>query len=231
MIERARAKSSRARLSIFKNKTTQLLCRLRLMFESLYHVKIPPDLGKRLEVLDRLSRTPQTLAEYGDLLQECIRKCLKDADSKAYFQEIYGGKKVFGETAYETRHTVQLPSGKQVYVACALDAVVEGLFQPIEIDSTCFHCHEPVQVRMSEGIINSAEPSSSVMWLGTSKEGEGSCEKYLCPYINFFSSAEHVAEWKNKNPTELGMMLTLQQTLELARKGYWEAMRQPKTET
>ncbi len=201
------------------------------MSKSSYHVKIPKDLGTRLRVLDRLSRVPQTLGEYGDLLQEYIKKCLGEPRLKAHFQEIYDGKRIFGHVDYETRHKVQLSSGRQIYVACALDALVEGFFQPIEIESTCFHCGEPIQIRMSKGIVSSLRPSSSVMWLGASREGVGSCETYLCPYINLFSSSEHVAEWKDKNPNELGMMLTQQQSLELARKGYWEAMRLLRSET
>jgi len=201
------------------------------MSKSSYNVKISSDLGTRLRALDRLSRIPQTLGEYGDLLQEYVKKCLKEPNLRAHFQEIYEGKKIFGHVDYETRHKVQLSSGRQVYVACALDALVEGFFQPIEIDSTCFHCGETIQVTMSKGIVYFVRPSSSVLWLGASKEGDGSCETYLCPYINFFSSAEHVAEWKDKNPNELGMMLALQQSLELAGRGYWDAMPLLETET
>ncbi len=218
-------------VSIFKSKIVRFLSRLGLLSKSSYHVKIPHDLGKRLRVLDRLSLAPQSLGEYGDLLQEYIKKCLKEPRLRAHFQEIYEGKKIFGHVDNETRHKVQLSSGRQVQVACALDALVEGFFQPIEIDSTCFHCDEPIQVGMAKGIVSSVRPSSSVMWLGASMEGEGSCETHLCPYINFFSSAEHVEEWKDRTPNELGMMLTLQQSLELARKGYWESMRLLKGET
>ncbi len=201
------------------------------MSKSSYHVKIPKDLGTRLRVLDRLSRVPQTLGEYGDLLQEYIKKCLKEPQLKAHFQEIYEGKRIFGHVDYQTRHKIKLPSRRKVYVACALDALVEGFFLPIEIDSVCLHCGQRIQIRMAKGAINAVEPSSTVLWLGTSKEGDGSCETYLCPYVNFFSSAEHVEEWKDKNPNELGMMLTLQQSLELARKGYWEAIHLLETET
>jgi len=190
-----------------------------------YHVKIPKDLGTRLRVLDRLSRVPQTLGEYGDLLHEYTEKCLKEPRVKAHFQEIYEGERIFGHVDYETRHKVQLSSGRQVYVACALDALVEGFFQPIEIDSSCFHCGQQIQISLGKGATHSVKPSSTVLWLGASKEGVGSCETYLCPYINFFSSSEHVAEWRDKNRKELGMMLTLQQSLELARKGYWEVIR------
>ncbi len=201
------------------------------MSRSSYHVKISRDLGTRLRVLDRLSRVPQTLGEYGDLLQEYTKKCLKKPRLKAYFLEILEGKRIFGNVDYETRHKIQLSSARQVYIACALDTLVEGFFQPIEIESTCFHCGEPIHVRMSKGIVSSVRPSSIVIWLGASREGVGSCETYLCPHINFFSSAEHVEEWKDRNPNELGMMLTVKQSLELARKGYWEAIHLLKGET
>ncbi|NIU38541.1 hypothetical protein GWN65_00805 [Candidatus Bathyarchaeota archaeon] len=201
------------------------------MSNSSYAIQIPSDLGTRLRTLFCINRKPENLGEFGDLLQEHIKKCLSEPSWKAYFQEIYEGKKIFGHVDYETRHKVQLSSGRQVYVACALDALVEGFFQPIEIESKCFHCGEPIQVRMAQGNVSSVKPSSSVMWLGASREGDGSCETYLCPYINFFSSAEHVEEWKDKNPTELGMMITLQQSLELARKGYWKTMHLLKGET
>jgi hypothetical protein len=199
--------------------------------KSSYHVRIPSDLGTRLQVLFCIDRRPENLGEFGDLLHEHNKKCPSEPGWKAYFREIYEGKKVFGHVDYETHHKVQLSSGRKVYVACALDALVEGFFQPIAIESTCFHCGEPIQVRMAQGIVSSVKPLSSVMWLGASREGDGACETYLCPYINLFSSAEHVAEWRDKNPNELGMMLTLEQSLELARKGYWEAMRLLKAET
>jgi len=185
-------------------------------------VRIPADLGARLRALFCIRSTPETLGEFGKLLQESIKKCVKEPRLKAHFQSISNGKEIFGSVDYETRHRVMLPSGRQVYVACALDALVEGFFLPIEIDSVCFHCGQPIRIKMAEGSINFLVPSSAVLWLGASKEGEGSCGENLCPYINFFSSSEHVAEWKDKNPEELGIMLTLQQSLELARKGYWE---------
>ncbi len=84
---------------------------------------------------------------------------------------------------------------------------------------------------MAEGSIASAEPSSAVLWLGASSEGEGSCVTYLCPYINFFSAPEHLDEWKDAHPTELGIMLTLQHSLILADKGYWQPIFQIEPDT
>ncbi len=64
------------------------------------------------------------------------------------------------------------------------------------------------------------------MWLGASTGAACTCETEACPYINFFVSKKHVLDWKEKNSDELGMTLTLQQSLDLARKGWWEPVHQ-----
>jgi len=185
-------------------------------------VQIPVDLGTRLRTLFCLSSRPESLRELGERIQEHNKTCLQEPRLNAHFQAINKGEEIFGHVDYETRHTVRLATGRQFYVACALDALVEGFFLPIEIDSTCLHCSDTIRIKMAKGTIKLVETSSAVMWLGASKEGKGSCGADLCPYINFFSSPQHIAEWEDKNPDELGIMLTLSQSLELARKGFWE---------
>jgi hypothetical protein len=64
------------------------------------------------------------------------------------------------------------------------------------------------------------------MWLGASAGAACNCEPEACPFINFFVSEKHVLDWKEKNSNELGMTLTLQQSLDLARKGWWEPVHQ-----
>jgi hypothetical protein len=187
-----------------------------------YSSQVPGDLGSRLQALFRLSSKPRALDQLGELLKERNMKCLEEPRLKAHFQAILKGESIFGHVDYKTPHTTTLLDGRQFYVACALDALVEGFFLPIIIDSACYHCGKPIRIGMSQGNVKSAKPSSAVMWLGASRESVGSCCNNICPYINFFSSTKHAAEWKLKNPDEIGMTLTLQQSLELARKGYWE---------
>ncbi len=75
---------------------------------------------------------------------------------------------------------------------------------------------------MSDGNVKHAEPATTVLWLGSSQSDSCNCETDACPYINFFSSAEHAKEWKSKNPNELGMILGLGESVELARRGWWD---------
>jgi len=205
--------------------------RLSFVARNSQSVQIPEDLGTRLRALFCLGSTPKSLSELVELIQEHNGKCVRDSRLKIHFQAVNKGEEIFGHVDYETRHKIKLADGRQFFIACALDALVEGFFLPIEIDSICFHCGQTIRVRMFEGTIKSAEPSSAVMWLGASKEGKGSCGADLCPYINFFSSPQHIAEWKDKNPDELGIMLTLPQSLELARKGFWEPIHHPIVKT
>lgn len=195
---------------------------MSLTSPGLHPINVPTDLGARLELLFCLDGTPRTLADLTELVRARWFKSLRDPRLIQHFRAIRTGTEIFGAVSYETSHKVKAESGKEAYTACALDAIIEGFFLPIEIESTCFHCGQPIRIRMSNGVVSYAEPWSVMVWLGTSKGGACTCETDACPYINFFSSLEHANDWKDKNPNELGMPLTLQQSLELARKGWWE---------
>ena len=185
-------------------------------------IQISAELGVRLQQLFGLDSTPRSLEELSDLVRRRWLKSLGIPRLKAHLRETYDGKEIFGNVNYETLHRVKLPDGRQVHTACALDAIIEGFFLPLEIESKCFHCDQHVRIRISKGTLLHAEPSSVVVWLGTSKGDSCTCETDACPYINFFASQEHVTDWQDKNPNALGMMLTLRQSLNLARKGWWE---------
>ncbi len=186
-----------------------------------YRIHIPPKLGARIGQLFSLEGSPRTLDELGALSQDRWLERLGDPQLNDWFREVSSGKEIFGEVTYKTRQRVKLGDGKEVYTACALDAIIEGFFQPVEIESSCYHCNQQILVRMSKGNVSHAEPPTVVVWLGASRGGGCVCETDACPYINFFASKRHIDDWKSKNPNELGMTLTLQQSLNLARKGWW----------
>ena len=185
-------------------------------------VQIPSELGARLQQLFGLEGVPRSLEELGDLVRSHWLKSMKNRGVNAHLSAIYNGREIFGSVNYETLHRVKLEYGRQVHTACALDAIIEGFFLPLEIESRCFHCDQPVCIRISKETVVHSEPSSVVVWLGTSRGDSCVCETDACPYINFFASQEHVADWHNKNPSELGITLSLQQSMDLARKGWWE---------
>lgn len=196
--------------------------RIGLTSTSSYAGKLGSAFGARLQQLFGLEGIPATLEELGDLVRERWSKNLREQWLSAYFRKIYSGSEIFGSVEYETGHKVETTDGRSAYAACALDALIEGFFLPIEICSVCHHCGQPIRMQMSKGTILKAEPESVVVWLGASREGSCTCETDACPYINFFVSQEHVADWKERNPDELGITLTLSQSVALAKKGWWE---------
>jgi hypothetical protein len=194
---------------------------------------LPVKLGKRLQELFCLGDTPKTLGRLAELVEERNSKSLRNPGCSAQFSSVYQGSGIFGGVSYKTRHIVRLADGRQAFAACALDAMIEGFFQPVEIESACLHCEEPVRLKISRGTLERVKPSSVRLWLGASQRQAAltatktcSCETDACPFINFFSSPEHIADWKERNPNELGMALTLQQSLKLAKKGWYEPIRQ-----
>jgi Alkylmercury lyase len=193
-------------------------------------VPIPSDLGTRIGEVFSLEGPPGTLSEFGALSSRRWPPRLRDSALDGWFRDVSSGKAIFGGVNRQTRQRARLRNGREAYTACALDALIEGLFQPTEIESACFHCNQSILIRMSGGTIRLVRPSTVVMWLGASKASdEGAacaCETDACPYINFFASKVHASDWRRKNPEEPGMVLTLRQSLGLARKGWWEPVHQ-----
>jgi len=188
-------------------------------------VSIPPKLAKRIGELFCLAGSPSTLNELGTFLRRHWSQRLSDPRLNEWFRDVSSGRAIFGEVNYQTHQKVRLKDGREAYTACALDTLIEGHFQPVGIESTCFHCNQPISVQMSRGTVTGVRPSTLVMWLGASNGTSCTCETDACPYINFFASKEHASEWRRKSLGELGMVMTLRQSLELARNGWWEPVR------
>lgn len=114
-------------------------------------VQIPLTLSSRFQTLFRLSKEPKTLKELEELSDEYIKKCVKESYLKAHFREIHKGRKIFGETSYETSHRITLPNGNSVFCSPRSWCFGRGFFLPIAIDDACFHCGKPIKIELFEG--------------------------------------------------------------------------------
>jgi hypothetical protein len=153
-----------------------------------------------------LDKGPRTLDELAQLF--CVYTPTK---GEKWWDALVEGRVVYGESQANTRHKVHLRTGRNVYVLCALDALIEGFFQNSEIESSCPHCKETITLTMTDRQIVSARPESTVLWFGISPKGAGPTKEMLCPFINFFASQDHVTEWQEQNPGQIGVSLDLQQ--------------------
>lgn len=162
----------------------------------------------------KLEKAPRTLDELAQLWRDRFLGAAKTQQGDQRLKAFIKGKMVYGACMVETRHLVQLHSGPSVHVACALDALIEGFFQDVEIDSSCPHCQEPINLRMVGRKIVSVNPASTVLWMGVSPHGEGPTIETICPYINFFFSNSHAAQWRERNLNQVGVLLDISRAYE-----------------
>ncbi len=178
----------------------------RIRLES---VKLEKSFSDRLKEVYRLEKEPETLSDWAEVWKTRLLRGIQTPEGKSCFDTVVRGELVFGATKSNTRHVVKLEKRGSVHVNCALDALVEGFFQDIDIESSCPHCEDKIAVSMASGRIVSASPLSTVLWLGISPYGEGPTTEVLCPFINLFSSQSHLKEWRERNPEQVGVLLDL----------------------
>lgn len=174
-------------------------------------VRLEESYSSRLKEVYKIERGPKTLNDLAQVWKQRLTAALQTEKGKESLDRLSGGQLVYGETRAETRHLVHLRSCRTVHVNCALDALIEGFFQDANIESSCPHCQENITLKMVDRRIVSVNPDSTALWLGVSPHGEGPTVEVLCPFINFFSSQDHARQWREKNPEQVGVLLTLSQ--------------------
>jgi len=118
--------------------------------------------------------------------------------------------------------------GERTYFAnCAWDAVAihVALNKDTRIDSFCHHCASPIQVKVADMAAKSSNPKNPLVFLAlpASKWWDNitnTCSNNMV----FFSSAEHLDEWRSKSRTKGGAALTVDQTLRLSIPTYKQKM-------
>lgn len=72
---------------------------------------------------------------------------------------------------------------------------------------------EPVVVKTFEGKIASLEPATAVAWFGQRQRPDGTWGSAGCFHQGFFTSADHLKTWVEKNPYETGRLISIHQAL------------------
>ena len=174
-------------------------------------MKLEESYSARLGNVYKLEKGPRTLDELAQVWNQRLLRAAQTPKGKQRFDALARGEIAYGECQAKTRHTVRLRGGRSVHVACALDALIEGVFQDVEIESSCPHCQDTITLEMVNRQIVATRPESTVLWLGISPQGEGPTIEVLCPFINLFASQDHVIEWRQDNPEQVGALLSLSQ--------------------
>ncbi len=73
---------------------------------------------------------------------------------------------------------------------------------------------EMVVVRTEGGKVVFLEPNTAVAWFGLRKKPDGSYGSAGCFHQGFFATFENLKAWVEKNPAEVGKMISIQQALD-----------------
>src|SRR5437867_12433408 len=76
---------------------------------------------------------------------------------------------------------------------------------------------------MTDRQVVAANPTNTILWMGVSPGGEGPTIETICPYINFFASNDHAAQWRERNTDQGGVLLDLQEAREFLNEALSEA--------
>ncbi|AMV70686.1 Alkylmercury lyase [Desulfuromonas sp. DDH964] len=130
-------------------------------------------------------------------------------------------------SAQETRHRVVFADGRWAYALCATDAlgIHFMLDEPITVLSRCPCCEGEIEVTVKNGTIFSRKPEGMLEFVCDRERG-GCTAESCCPYINFFCSREHLANWMGKNPAlAKGEIYTLKEALQHGRMIFEDFLR------
>jgi thioredoxin 1 len=72
---------------------------------------------------------------------------------------------------------------------------------------------DPVVVKTFEGKVASLEPATAVAWFGQRQKPDGTWASAGCFHQGFFTNADNLRKWVEKNPHETGRLISIAQAL------------------
>ena len=135
-----------------------------------------------------------------------------------------------------TRHRLTVDGESKWYVGCAGECcAVGGMFpgRTAIIDSFCPDCWEPIRFETKDLIVVALDPPTTVLHIGIHPNRFREEWNVTCDSINFFISAEHVAEWERAFPDKRGVIVPIKlgeappMGVEIARIRHWDYDRGP----
>lgn len=95
---------------------------------------------------------------------------------------------------------------------CAL-GVASRTGKDIEVYQSDRLTGDMIVVKTMDGYVKSVEPATAVAWFGKKKTADGKYGSAGCFHQGFFTSLDNLKKWAERNPTEIGNMITIDQAL------------------
>jgi hypothetical protein len=119
-------------------------------------------------------------------------------------------------------------SNKRYFANCAWDAIAFHVMldKYVVVDSFCHHCAAKIKIELNKNKIESSNPKDTLVFIGVpaAKWWENvvnTCSNNMV----FFSSKRHLEEWHEKNTTQTGETVSLDQTIKLSIPLYKDKMK------
>lgn len=125
-----------------------------------------------------------------------------------------------------TAHRVRFPSGHEVDVMCAIDALgIAPMFgQPIEIDSRDPVSGEEIRAQVAPGGAAEWSPESAVVVAGAIRTEDGDACCGCCPVLNFFASPATAERWLADHPEVRGAVISMDEAAAAGRAVFGDVL-------
>lgn len=181
---------------------------------------LDPRVSERIKEAYGYPRAPTTLTE----VFEIFRDELNTPRQREFIEKIKSGEAVMAETQKITGYSVILPEGREAKVSCAADPILTSLLRRRGVvRAACPHCREKMEIKIEGNRVANASSPTIVFWLGGGPEKrkgkfdvdvlERGAEE-ICPHIQLFPNREHLAEWLKSQNDELGVAMSLKETVD-----------------
>ncbi|MHA2069608.1 MAG: organomercurial lyase [Candidatus Thorarchaeota archaeon] len=172
-------------------------------------ITFEPKLAERLQKQYGMEKPPANLTE---LIKFAKAQVLATDGGREWVASIREGKVTLGETDVDRGQSIVSPVGSEVKVMCGYDSLGAALLRGEGlVKATCFHCGEKMEIEIGDNELVRASHPSIVFWIGDGPKGIPFCDHY-----NFFPNQKHLDGWLETNPEELGVVLSLNEAIELS---------------
>ena len=127
-------------------------------------------------------------------------------------------------SAITTPFRVWNQEGQRFFANCAYDSIAMHLTleEDVRIESFCHHCGELIQIELTNETVQSAQPKSTIIYLGLPVALWWDNIVHTCSNtMLFFSHEGHLDEWLETNKiVNPGQFLTVDQTIKFGGSSY-----------
>ncbi len=154
--------------------------------------------------------------------REEIEESLERLDAARHLKLVPGTHRIlmaFPFSGIATPHRVVLSDGRSYYANCAWDAIAfhAMLRKPVRVESYCHHCGHPLSFQLRNERLDGTVSPAPIVYLGLpAAEWWNDIISTCANTMLFFSSSEHLRQWRQGHPDARGAELEVEVVVRLS---------------